>query len=81
MRVNFLARKNPRAAADAKATVQAAANRLGEFPNIGRPYASDPDNYREMVVPFGSEGYVLLYYVDHDRVRISRFKHQREASY
>lgn len=81
MRANFLARKAPRAAAAAKATIRAAAERLAEFPNIGRPYARDPDGYRELVVPFGSEGYMLLYYVEHDCVVISRLKHQREASY
>ena len=80
-RTRFLARKNPRAARDANAAVLLASYGLADFPNVGRPYARQPDRLRELIVPFGSEGYALLYYVEDDRVVIASVKHQREASY
>lgn len=80
-RTSFLASKNPRAARDAESTVLAASYKLADFPHIGRRYAKSPDLYRELVVAFGEEGYILLYYGARDRVVISRVKHQREATY
>jgi plasmid stabilization system protein ParE len=80
-RIGFLGKKNPRAAQDAVIAIFAASERLGAFPNIGRPYARSPKRYRELVVPFGSEGYTLLYEVLPSRIRILGVKHQREASY
>ena len=80
-RTGFLASKSPRAAREAESTVLAASYKLADFPHMGRRYAKSPELYRELVVAFGEEGYTLLYYVERDRVIISRVKHQREASY
>ncbi len=80
-RVDFLKSKNPRAAREAGALLLAASDKLGEFPNLGRPYKAAPGRYRELMVPFGGEGYSLLYKVMSDRVLIMSVKHQREAGY
>lgn len=79
-RVEFLGSKNPRAADDASETIIAAGNRLGDFPNVGRPYRNTK-THRELIVPFGQDGYLILYRVMHDRGRILGIKHQREAGY
>lgn len=80
-RVAFLHRRNPRAAAEIAPVVQAASDRLAEFPNIGRLYRGNQGPLRELVVPFGSEGYILQYVVRNDLVVITNLKHQREARY
>jgi len=80
-RVEFLSDNSVPAAERAAEAILSAGNRLGDFPQIGRPYAKAPDQYRELVVPFGSEGYTLLYEVLADRVFIVGLKHQREAGY
>lgn len=80
-RIEFLSEKSIMAAERAAETILAAGNRLGEFPHIGRPYHKAPDRYRELIVPFGAEGYALLYEVLADRVFILGVKHQREAHY
>lgn len=81
VRVEFLERKNPRAAAEMEAVVRSAGDRLAEFPHIGRRSAARPTLLRELVVPFGSGGYVVQYAVTSDFVLITNLKHQREASY
>ena len=79
-RIEFLRRKNPRAANDAAETIIAAGNRLADFPNLGRPYRNTRTQ-RELIVPFGQDGYLILYRVLRDEVRILGIKHQREAGY
>jgi plasmid stabilization system protein ParE len=81
LRARFLRDKSPSAAAEAVATIFAASDGLGIFPGRGRPYDRSPKRFRELVVPFGGEGYLLLYEVKSDRVRILGVKHQREATY
>ena len=80
-RVEFLERKNPRASAEMEAVVRAAGARLADFPNIGRRSADGPSLLRELLVPFGSEGYVVQYAVTSSLVIITNLKHQREAGY
>ena len=80
-RIGFLNRRNPRAARAAHATIFSASDRLAEFPNIGRPYEGSRLDFRELVIPFGNEGYTLLYRAAEDRVTIIALKHQREARY
>ena len=80
-RVQFLSDKSPIAAERAAEAILAAGERLRDFPRSGRPYGKAPDQYRELVVPFGNEGYTLLYEVLPDHVLIVGLKHQREAAY
>ena len=79
-RIQFLAKDSPRAANEAYNTIIAAGNRLGEFPNVGRMHR-DSRTYRELIVPFGRDGYVILYRPMSDSVRILAIKHMREAGY
>ncbi len=80
-RIAFLRRKNPRAAGSAVEAIFAATDRLAGFPHSGRRHPDAASDLRELIVAFGSEGYVLLYQVRSDRVLIVRVKHQREGSY
>jgi len=43
--------------------------------------AGDDDSARELVVDFGSTGYVVLFVVTADQVAITAVRHQREAGY
>ncbi len=51
-------------------------------PQIGRPLEDSPE-LRELVIPFGSTGYVALYRYDKSEnvVFVLAFRHQREAGY
>jgi plasmid stabilization system protein ParE len=67
------------AAARAVATILAAADGLSLFPNRGR--AALEDGYRELPVKYSGSGYLVLYQVKPDIVRIIRVRHMREAGY
>ena len=76
---DFLAEKNPQAAADAICCIQAAAVRLEKFPELGA--SMDDDTWRRQVfAAFGAGDYVLRYRLNHngDPV-IIRVWHSREA--
>lgn len=79
-RVGFLLPKNPTAALRAFAVIEEAVLRLSEFPEIGRPMPEMPLGYRELLVPFSSSGYRILYLAT-DRVEILAVRHMREAGY
>ena len=55
---------------------------LMHSPDMGR-LVPDAPAMRELVIPFGKRGYVALYHheIEHDRVLILAFRHQREAGY
>ncbi len=55
---------------------------LKQAPMIGRP-AVDSDDLRELVIDFGSTGYIALYRFEPalDAVTILAIKHQREIDY
>ena len=76
----FYADKEPIAGTRAVATILAGFQRLETHPAIGRPFGDVP-NLRELVIPFGSTGYVALYRVHRARVVILAIRHQREAGY
>jgi plasmid stabilization system protein ParE len=65
----------PTAAERAVETLFAAARSLGEFPERGVLIRS---NLRELIVPFGSTGYVVHYEVRTSRVIIARIYHSLE---
>ena len=73
----FLEDKNPTAAARAGRVLQAGANRLTGFPEIGQPM-NDGTDRRELFLPFGAGGYVLRYIVDKPVVVIIRAWHSKE---
>jgi plasmid stabilization system protein ParE len=76
----FLEGKDGRAAALASATIDRRLAGLSALPESGRPFAADP-RLRELVIEFGSSGYLVLYRhePDRDRVLLLAFRHQREA--
>ncbi|MDD2724145.1 MAG: type II toxin-antitoxin system RelE/ParE family toxin [Methylovulum sp.] len=73
----FLADKNPNAATRAGQTILEAADRLAQFPLIGRPM-DDGTPRREMIAPFGTGAYVLRYLYGNDAVFIIRVWHSKE---
>ena len=74
----FLTEKNPNAAQRAGQTILEAADRLAEFPLLGRPM-NDGTPRREMIAPFGAGAYVLRYLIDNDSVFIIRVWHSKES--
>ncbi|MFD1788154.1 type II toxin-antitoxin system RelE/ParE family toxin [Sphingomonas floccifaciens] len=78
----FLAERDSAASARAAAAISDAFRKLGSTPAIGRPVRAHPP-FRELVIAFGTTGYVALYAYDTDRdaVVILALRHQREAGY
>ena len=74
----FLLEKDPTAAERAIRAIGAGADRLVDFPEIGRPMA-DETKRRELFIPFGAGAYVLRYHMHGDAVVIIRVWHSREA--
>lgn len=55
---------------------------LEDFPFVGRKVIDDDALAREILVPFGSSGYVILYDIDNDHlVTILAIRRQREDDY
>jgi plasmid stabilization system protein ParE len=74
----FLEDKNPDAARRAIVAIQAAVDRLRLFPESGRPLDSLPTQYREVLVHFGSGGYVVYYFADDRMIEVLSVRHFRE---
>lgn len=77
----FLAKHSPPAGRRAVETIELAANQLAEFPERGRPAEGQPTGQHELLVGFGNSGYVILYEIRRDIVRILSIKHMRELGY
>ena len=80
---DFLAEKSPDAARAAAASLLRQAELLEHFRNAGRPAADLEPEHRELPVPFGGAGYVLLYHFDAttEAVTILAVRHQKEVGY
>ena len=78
----FLELKSPSVAAKAIFTIRESLAPLKVMPLIGRPVL-DSNNLRELVIAFGSDGYIALYeYIpEQDHVYIVAIKHQKEDGY
>ena len=78
----FLSRNSPEAAERAAQVISEYFDLLDVAPEMGRPHADHPE-LRELLIPFGSSGYVALYrYVaGEDAVYVLAFRHFREAGY
>lgn len=77
----FLAEKSEEAAQNALKAIREKVLLLEEFPNAGRPAEDFDLEHRELLVPFGVAGYVLVYEVHAEQVWILAVKRQREAGY
>jgi plasmid stabilization system protein ParE len=78
----FLLGKDPLSAKRAVLTIREALAPLKYSPLIGRP-VEDRDDLRELVIDFGTSGYLAMYRFEHamNAVTILAIKHQREDSY
>lgn len=77
----FLLPKDPEAALDALTTIDNATEILQKFPKSGRLTLNREPQIWELIVKWGSAGYVLLYNIDKNHVYILACKHQKEAGY
>ncbi|PHS13583.1 MAG: plasmid stabilization protein [Kangiella sp.] len=79
---SFLFNKNPLAQMRASKAIQHHISALKTEPNIGRPFETEY-KLRELIIPFGDSGYILLYRFDDltDQVVILAFRHQKEVGY
>ena len=73
---NFLCARSPAAAIRAATTIRKAVKSLRRLPERGRPY--EIPGVRELLVPFGSSGYVVRYLITADEVIIIRIFHSLE---
>jgi plasmid stabilization system protein ParE len=70
------------AAARALGAITASMTVLETFPFSCRKAAGGNPLLRELVVPFGSSGYVVLFRIDgSDSVTVAAIRHQREEDY
>lgn len=78
--VDFLAERDPSAAAQTAELIVSAVEALQHHPLLGRPVES---GFRELVISRGRSGYLALYRYDEarDRVLVLTIRHQREAGY
>ena len=78
----FLTEKNPQAAFRAAIVIKKQFSLLEFEPEIGRPLDENPE-LRELIIPFGSSGYVALYKYEAESniTYILAFRHQKEAGY
>lgn len=73
----FIEQHSPDAALRAVNTLIEAAETLAEFPDKGRPWELEP-GFRELMVKFGTRGYVIRYRRHENLVIIVRVWHHLE---
>jgi plasmid stabilization system protein ParE len=79
---NFLLKQDIQAARRARDAIVKATDFLQDFPFTCRKAAEDNPFLRELVIPFGSTGYVALFEIeDQSTVTILAIRHQREDDY
>lgn len=76
----FLAEKDKSVANLAIKEIHESISTLSVMPEIGRPIQ---DGLRELIIDFGSSGYIALYEFDEmlDEIVVYAIKHQREDDY
>jgi plasmid stabilization system protein ParE len=80
---NFLVEKDIDAAKTAAALILKQTELLEKFPQAGRPAEDLEPEHRELLIPFGEAGYVLLYHFAEsgDIVTVLAIRHQKEVGY
>jgi plasmid stabilization system protein ParE len=76
----FILPHNADAARRAVSVTRKAVSMLHTNMFIGKPVEDMPD-FRDMVIPFGSSGYLLRYRIEIDTVLIVAVKHGKEAGF
>lgn len=77
---DFILPHNREAARRAIGVIRATVLLLNENPRIGKPVENLPDNH-DLIIPFGSAGYVLRYRIQGDTAFIIAVKHGKEAGF
>lgn len=78
----FLLERDLGAARRAGAAIAKSIEFLQTFPFTCRKATADNPFLREIIIPFGSGGYVALFEIeDHETVTILAIRHQREEDY
>lgn len=78
----FILKRDLRAAGRALEAIGKSIELLRDFPFTCRKAAPDSPFLRELVIPFGSGGYVALFEIeDNETVTILAVRHQREEDY
>jgi plasmid stabilization system protein ParE len=77
---NFLADKDAATAQRAIKEIRDSLATLSRMPKIGRPVE---EGFRELIIDFGSSGYLALYDFDemHDAIMVHAIRHQKENDY
>lgn len=76
----FLHTNNPQAAKQAGIAIVKAVKILSTYPQAGKP-DNDDSEYRELIIDFGSSGYIAKYHYKNDLVKVLKIKHQKEVGY
>jgi plasmid stabilization system protein ParE len=74
----FLARKDQAAAKRAVAAIRNDVARLIAYPRLGRSSTELGQGTRRLISNFGRDGYVILYRLDGEHIRLLSLHHQRE---
>lgn len=77
----FLAETDPDLAERALANITRAMLILEEFPYSCRKASPNNPFLRELVIPFGANGYVALFHIGATHIDILAVRHQREFDY
>ncbi len=77
----FLFEKDAEVAKALAGTILNHLKQLENFPQIGRPAPDLEPEHRELLIPFASSGYILLYAQEDDKIIILAVRHQKEAGF
>jgi plasmid stabilization system protein ParE len=78
----YLAERDPALARKARDTIAKGMNLLKDFPFTCRKASPDTPFLREIVIHFGSSGYVALFEIENSStVTVLAVRHQREDDY
>ena len=78
----YLLERDLRAAGKARSAIAKATELLREFPFTCRKAVAGNPFLRELVIPFGSAGYVALFEIEgNETVTVLAVRHQREDDY
>lgn len=77
-----LAAEDYGAAVRARAAIEKAYSLLVDFPHAARKATPENPFLRELLIPFGNAGYLLLFEIEHaDIITVLAVRHQREDDY
>lgn len=74
----FLRVKNLQAARRAVVRIMQGLQALEQYPELGHTVENRPEDYRELVIPFGKDGYIAAYRYAGDSLVVLGVLHQRE---